>query len=419
MIDYDSLNVWHEKLLVGYLWRNQQGFIGFRYSEGWIEANGFPVSLRMPVADEAYPAEDDSLAHRFFANLLPEGGIRDWIVQERKIADTDFDLLRVIGGECAGALSILPVEREPDTDHEYTELSAEELSRLIRSGGRIQFTGSENEFRPRLSLAGAQNKCPVLLCDNRYYLPLRESPTSHILKFEVRDYRHLPVYEAFTTRLAKASGLPTVAIDLSKLDDDHYTCIRRYDRVYNKKGRLMRLHQEDLCQALGYGYNRKYQKDNGPAFSDCYNLIRDYTTEPAIDGRNLLLWLIFNYLAGNSDGHAKNLALLYESDGSIRLAPFYDLICTRAVEHIDVNLAFAIGGQANPGHITADHWQRLAGECDVGHRFLESLLRDTADRLLANLPLVKESFEHDCGEYPALQRIEQMVTAQCRRALQS
>ena len=411
MIDPDSLNVWFEDQLVGHLWRNATSAIGFRYASEWITESGFAISQTLSITNEEYSPED-AFAHRFFANLLPEGGVRDHIVRDLKIPNTDFELLRAIGGECAGALSILPVERTPSTNNKYRALDEVELEQLITRRGQI-YTALPPEHRPRLSLAGAQDKCPVLLKDGHYFLPEREAPSSHILKFEVSDYRHLPAYETFTTLLAKQIGLPVVNIELHQLHKISFAQIERYDRIW-ESAQLVRLHQEDFCQALGYGFDKKYQEHGGPSFANCYQLVQDVSTDPVIDTQNLLRWQIFNYLAGNSDGHAKNLSLLYFKNGEIRLAPYYDLICTRAIKRIDEHLAFDIGGQRDPGHVTDKHWQALAEQCDVSARFLKSLLNESTNLLLDNLETTKNLFEKQYGEYPALQRIEQVVRQQCR-----
>ena len=117
MRDPDILNVWHEKRLVGQLWRNTTGAIGFRYDPEWITGGGFAVSRSLPLAvrgkrSEGY-APEEGTAQRWFANLLPEGTVRENIVRDLKLPNTDFDLLCAIGGECAGALSILPADRQP------------------------------------------------------------------------------------------------------------------------------------------------------------------------------------------------------------------------------------------------------------------------------------------------------------------
>ena len=127
MLDPDGLNVWNDQRLVGYLWRNTQGLIGYRYEKEWLTQGGFAISHRLPLRQEDFVPEE-GLAHRFFANLLPEGGARDQVIRDLKIANTDFDLLRAIGGECAGALSILQAEQKPSTQYAYYELSEQELA---------------------------------------------------------------------------------------------------------------------------------------------------------------------------------------------------------------------------------------------------------------------------------------------------
>ncbi len=412
MIDPDALNVWCEQQLLGYLWRNQHDALAFRYEPAWIAAGGFALSCSLPLRRDDFSAED-GIAHRFFANLLPEGGVRERLVRDLKISDTDYNLLRAVGGECAGALSVMPVSQLPEQQPQYRVITEQELARLCRRGGGL-YALLPVDQRPRLSLAGAQDKCPILVKDHGYFLPMREAPSSHILKFELADYGHVPAYETFTTQLAGAVGLPVVDIELRSIGKSHYTLIPRYDRRWDEQGQVQRLHQEDFCQALGYGHNKKYQGDGGPSFAQCYRLVQDTSSQPAVDLPNLLRWQIFNLLAGNSDGHAKNLSLLHRPDGTIRLAPFYDLVCTRAIERIDTHLAFAVGGERNPGQIKAAHWVALAGQCDLKPRYLNKLINETARALLAQFSPTKEAFETRYGAYPALQRIEQIVNKQCR-----
>jgi serine/threonine-protein kinase HipA len=413
MIDPDALNVWNEQRLVGYLWRNSFGQIGFRYDSEWITGGGFAVSRTLPLgAGDA--AAEKGVAHRFFANLLPEGGVREHIVRDLRIPNTDFDLLRAIGGECAGALSILPVERQPSGERHYRPLTDGDLANLAARRGQV-YTAWPADERPRLSLAGAQDKCPILFQDEGYFLPQREAPSSHILKFELADYRHLPAYETFTTQLARAVGLPVVDIELRSIKHIRYALITRYDRVRDDRGELQRWHQEDFCQAMGYGHEKKYQSGGGPSFAQCYQLVRDACSEPAIDTQHLLRWQIFNVLVGNSDGHAKNLSLLHLLNGDARLAPFYDLVCTRAIERIDYHLALDVGGERNPSLIARPHWETLARQCDVRPRFLWNLVEEMATRLLESVASLRATFEERSGAYPALQRIERIVIKQCQR----
>lgn len=416
MSERDLLGVWYERDLVGQIWRNVDGVIGFRYTHEWIESGGLSVSRSLPAGGDGIFAPESGVAHRWFANLLPEGPVRERIVRDLKLPDTNFDLLAAIGGECAGALSILPEGRSPDIQRRYRELDDQDLSRLVARRGRV-YAASPPDERPRLSLAGAQDKCPLLIRDGRYFLPQGEAPSSHILKFDLADYRHVPAFEAFTTRLAGAIDLPVVDIDLKAIGRNRYVQIERYDRRLDDSGAVKRMHQEDFCQALDYGHERKYQEHGGPSFAQCYRLILDASSEPALDALHLLRWQIFNVLAGNSDGHAKNLSLLRSPDNVTRLAAFYDLVCTRAIERIDIHLAFEVGGERNPSLVTLDHWEALARECGVRPNFLRGRVIDLADALRVHVGGVRASFEANYGSYPALQRVEQVVNTQCGRVL--
>lgn len=418
MNDSDSLTVWSEDRLVAYLWRDRsspQG-MGFRYTKDWVQNGGFAISQRLPLTTAEFQVEAAGVVQQFFANLLPEGGVRTRAVRDHKIPDTDFDLLRAIGGDCAGALSILAIDRKPTSEGQYDLLSEEKLQKLVSQRG-LSHVGVSQNNRPRFSLAGAQDKCPVLIRDEHFHMPLQEAPSSHILKFEIPGYKNVPAYETFTTMLALSVGLPAVDVQFRRLKGKSYVCIARYDRHQDEDKKIHRLHQEDFCQALGYGYQYKYQEDGGPTFARCYRLVQDASTDPAIDSQSLLRWQIFNVLAGNSDGHAKNLSLLYSKEDQTRLAPFYDLVCTRAVSRIDENMALSVGGQRNPRIIRLQHWETEAQDCGIRPRFLQGLVKDSAHQLLKNLDRVRADFESLYGACPALQRVEKVIRKQCDQVL--
>ena len=419
MTGIDTLDVWYRGRdssvrLVGRLRRDDIGRIGFAYDARWCR-DGFAISCSLPLVEDEFPASV-ATAHRFFANLLPEGDARDRIVRALRIPNTDFDLLRAIGGECAGALaaSTAGSPAVADSADRYRALGENELAELAARRGYAR--RDESGHWPRLSLAGAQHKCPVLLRGDRYFLPANDAPSSHILKFEAADVRNVPAYETFTMALAKAMDLPVVEVEMCVAGGRHFVRIARFDRVVDEGGSIRRLHQEDFCQALGFGHERKYEADGGPSIADCVRLLRNTVTDPVIDIERLMNWQAFNWLAGNSDGHAKNLALLYR-DVEIRLAPFYDLVCTRAIARIDRRLAMAIGGESDPGQVNPSHWQALADECGIQWRFLQQRLQTMAERLSVKLAPVRAEFERRYGPWPALQRIEKVVVSQCRRVL--
>lgn len=411
----EILNVWYEQRLVGKVWRNMAGSIGFCYESDWVSGSGFMISCSLPLQEREF-APEDKVAHYWFANLLPEGDMREKIIKERKLPDTDFMLLRALGGECAGALSILPLDQEPTESRQYEQLADKDLSALVLRRGHPYIDWSKGHY-PRLSLAGAQYKCPVLFTDDQYYVPKSAAPTSHILKFDPQHYRNVPAYETFTTQLAASINLPVIDIVLCSIARNRFVRISRYDRIWDKDHKIRRLHQEDFCQALGLSSESKYQEDGGPSFADCYCLVQNISSNPVADAKHLLRWQIFNILVGNSDGHAKNLSLLYAQDGQIRLAPFYDLICTRAIVHIDHRIAVYVGGKRDPGTIALTHWHDLAKQCNVTTKSINKLILEVAEGLLQGVSSEREIFEEHYGPYPALQRIERIVNKQCQRIL--
>ena len=233
----------------------------------------------------------------------------------------------------------------------------------------------------------------MLLKDDHYWLPKKESPSSHILKFELSDYRHLPAYATFTTLRADAIELPLVDIQLRSIADAHFALIERWYRHPLENGRIARLHQEEFCQALDFGHQRKYREHGGPTVADCYQLVQDVSSDPANDVQHLLCWQAFNVLAGNSDGHAKKLSLLNRTNDEIRSVPFYDFVSTRAIERIDYRLAFSVGDKRNPVVVTLKQWETLANHCGLRPHFLRDHVLDVATRLLDNLQSVRKNFE--------------------------
>jgi serine/threonine-protein kinase HipA len=414
MYEIEYLNVWHESQMVGKIWCNTAGIIGFSYAKDWL-SKGFPISQNLPLQLEEFSPELGA-AHQFFVNLLPEADARRHIVRDLKISNSDFGLLKAIGGECAGALSLLPANLMPQNKSSYTELKDDEFNRLLLRKGQVSSVNTGDD-RPRLSLAGAQDKCPIFYNGGKFFLPKDASVSTHILKFEIDGYRNIPVYEYFLTQLAAEIGLPVVDIELRKHNKSFYLLIERYDRTKASNGDVIRCHQEDFCQALGFSYQHKYQQQGGPSFKHCYLLLQQLSIRPIQDVEVLIKWQIFNVLAGNSDGHAKNISLLYDKRHNVTLAPLYDLVCTRAIERIDARLAMSVGDEFNPELVLKKHWQQMAEEIDVRYPYLEKTILETAETLLMKTDKMIEEFEAVYGDCSALQRVKMVVTKQCKRAL--
>ncbi len=371
--------------------------LSFAYSTEWVDSSeAFAVSVSLPLSREPY---GEAAVRAYFFNLLPEGPVRRRLAGRLGISEgNDYDLLGAIGGECAGSLAIVRSPADAAAPGSYRRLSDAEVRAAIESGGALSALDGAHGIR--LSLAGAQDKLPVRVVDGALSLPIGNAASSHILKFDNRDFKHLPANEILTLRLAAALGLPTVRATLRRFGRTSASVVERYDRV-ERDGVVTRIHQEDFCQALGSPAERKYESEGGPSLAQCIRLIRDASAEPQIDALLLIRWQLFNAAVGNADGHAKNLSLLHAASG-FRLAPFYDLVCTRAYPRLDRRLALHFGGSADPATLGPAAWQRAATDLAVGERFLRDTARDLVESVHEHLGPVRREVERELGRHDFL-----------------
>ncbi len=405
-----ALTVFHEGTKVGVLRQTDEAELRFWYADSWLSSpESFPISLRMPLRGDAFGGE----AAAFFPNLLPEGNVRLRLARRLGLSvENDFDLLAAVGGECAGALTLLPEGQAPAAEStSYREISARDLVRLADGGGALPMLDGTEGLR--LSLAGAQDKVPVRMDGERILLPQGTAPSTHILKFESRDFKHLPANEVFTLMLARALAVSTVEATLLPVGRRSVLLVERYDRR-EEGSAVRRLHQEDLCQALAVPPARKYEKEGGPSFAECFAAVAQTSIDPAIDARAMLRWLAFNVMALNADGHAKNLSILYREGGCV-LAPAYDLVCTRAYPSLARALAMSVSGESDPTLLLRRHWEALAGTVGVGARFTIELVAQMADAMPSALREATREFRERYADSPALQLIVPKIRAQARR----
>jgi serine/threonine-protein kinase HipA len=407
------LGVFFEGHKVGLVTADESRFT-FAYDSSWLHAQAsFAISLSLPLVAGA---QTGPAAHSFFANLLPEGRIRALVARRLGVSeDNDFALLSALGGECAGAMVVATAAPKP-AKYAWRPLDSDELERL--SAGGAAFAEAVAGGGVRLSLAGAQDKLPVKLDGGRLYLPLGSSPSSHILKFASKDFKHMPTNEAFISALARACGLPAVATERLTIGKNQHLLVARYDRVVREDGTIIRLHQEDMCQALGLPPGRKYQEEGGPSFEQCFRTVADASVEPALDTRALLHWLVFNTVVGNADAHAKNLSLLRSRDGRVRLAPFYDLLSTAVYPGIATKLAMTIGGNDDPGHIRGRDWRRLAESVGVGPAFMIEIVRNLAEAIPERARTIAPELRTGRRDTPAAELILPVLRKRSRRLLQ-
>lgn len=413
-----SLVVWLGAEVVGRVRVDDDARFCFAYDEAWLaRASRRPISRSLPL----HPAEYvGGAAHTFFGNLLPEGIVRQAVCARLGISpDNDFALLQAIGGECAGALSLLEPEHQPVSpdEYQYEELAAPRLQSVIDDGVVPLLIGGAST---RLSLAGAQDKIPVAVLDGALHLPLNGAPSTHILKLPNPRYPHLPANEAFVLGLARAIGLDVVDAELVTSTDPPSLLVARYDRVRSDEPwPARRLHQEDLCQATATPPSRKYEAEGGPTLVGVTTVIRDHVFRPLVDVPRVIAWQAFNLVIGNSDGHAKNLSLLYEEGGAVRLAPLYDLVSTREYPGLDRKLAMTIGGRANPDEIGRAEWGALSRALRISERVVLDLVTGIAERSLEVLPAWTQAFRDASADHPVLQTLPAAITRRARRVLRS
>ena len=414
--------VWHHHRRVGALRENKKHVLHFAYDGAWLDGGRFPISIQLPLS----LGDREVDAHAFFEGLLPEGGPRQRICRQRGIAaEDDAGLLFAIGEDCAGALSVLPDGIEPDTRPAPPEkLTPAQIDRLVRSLG--EEAAAVIGDAQRSSLAGTQEKQPVVFDGESHALPNRANPSSHILKFETA--RWVCVAECMANDMARRVGLPVVDTEfLPAPADDGVPCLRieRYDRARDVDGRLQRLHQEDMLQALGLPAALKYQRYGGPSIGDVADVLRVHTARPAEALARLRDWQILNCLIGNWDGHGKNLALMYAPGQSVpTLAPFYDLI---SIEFLNLlrpetwsrDMAFSIGEHDVPERITRSDWLSFAGALGMPPRRLLDRLGELASEMPGVARAAREAFTQVHGDASAYKKLEETVRRRCRWTLQS
>jgi serine/threonine-protein kinase HipA len=409
----DELQVRAGALAVGRLTAGEGGVRSFRYDASWLEDEAaFPVSLSLPMQADEHRGD---AARFFFGNLLPEGATREAICGRLGISsENDWALLRAIGGECAGALSVVPPgEAPPDpAQYRYEPLSDKALQALVSDVDAVPLLLGGPPTR--LSLAGAQSKLPVTVREGKLYLPSAGAPSTHILKLPNERFPHLTTNEAFVMGLAARIGLPVARAQLLVVTTPPSLLVERFDRRSDQHGPPFRLHQEDLCQALGLHRSSKYEQEGGPTLARAIALVRAHVDDPLDAVRRLIQWQAFNVAAGNADSHGKNLALLYESAGRLRLAPFYDLLCTRIYPRHVRLLAMSVGGAQNPDAITRAHWEGLAAELGIGARVVIDIVRTLAEECLAAIAGQTDEHAERYGKQ-TLQGIPTLVRKSARR----
>jgi serine/threonine-protein kinase HipA len=412
----------------GELHEDGAGRYQLAYSPSWqTDEAATPLSLSMPLAERLH---GDDVVRPFLRNLLPdnEDVIQRWAKTYQVSPGNPFALLQHVGEDCAGAVQFVAPERLTAIDAGeggIEWLDDVEVGRRLRELRRDPTAWHATETG-QFSLAGAQAKMALHrdAGTGRWGAPHGAVPTTHILKPAVTGFDDHDLNEHLCLEAARLAGLTAARSSVAAFDGERAIVVERYDRRVLPDGRLVRAHQEDLCQALGIPPSDKYQSEGGPGPQQIGELLRRRTPVPAIATEDVGAFveaLGLNWVLAGTDAHAKNYSLLL-SRRQVRLAPLYDVASFLPYDAYvpKLKMAMRIGGEYRVGRIEGRHWRRLADEVGLDGDAVVGRIGDLAAKLpgameeAASAPAVAELG----SELPG--RLVEVVTAravECERAL--
>ncbi|MTJ82246.1 MAG: type II toxin-antitoxin system HipA family toxin [Telmatospirillum sp.] len=412
---HEPLRVLLNNRLVGHLNKASSGAIDFRYDQSWLDwEHALPVSLSLPLREDSYRGEP---VVAVFDNLLPDSDALRRRVAEKVGADgaDAYSLLATIGHDCVGALQF--VGDADDVSGDTTTITGEavsddEIEALLGNLAQAPL-GLDREDAFRISVAGAQEKTALLWHDGRWLKPHGTTPTTHIFKTQIGrlpggiDLSNSVENEYYCLKLAAAFGLPAASAEIRSFGATTALVIERFDRRWTRDGRLLRLPQEDCCQALSVPPTRKYQSEGGPGMIEILTLLKG-SDRPLEDQASVLKTQILFWLIGATDGHAKNFSVFLGPGDRYRLTPLYDVLTAQPsfdagqVEAKQMRLAMAAGGNRHYriGDIVGRHFAQT-GEASGLPR---SLIREVIEQMT------------DTAE-DALRRIENVLPADFPEAI--
>jgi serine/threonine-protein kinase HipA len=405
--------------LAGRLEKETSGAIRFQYDESWLAWHySFAISLSLPLRETAYQGAP---VVAVFDNLLPDNPNTRRRVAERTGAQgTDaYSLLEQIGRDCVGAMQFLPEEMAPEVAGIHGEqISDSEIERLLDSLAGVPL-GIDPEHEFRISIAGAQEKTALLFHNGGWMRPIGTTPTTHILKPQlgeiptstgVIDMAASVDNEHYCLQLLAAFGLTVASTEIKTFGKRRVLVVERFDRQQANDGRLLRLPQEDCCQALGVPPSRKYQStveghQNGPSALDILRLLRS-SDEPGHDQLAFFKSQILFWLIGATDGHGKNFSIFLRPGGGFQLTPFYDVLSAQPafdkeqIPHRSHKLAMSAGRSRKYKilEISGRHFVETGKEAGLGPTPIRQAMAEILDTAPQALVVARAQMPNDFAE---------------------
>ncbi len=409
-----ELLVWMNGEWVGTWSVGRTGYHRLDYAPSWrASARSRPLSLSLPLT-ASNRLEGDAVRN-YFDNLLPDSdGIRKRISARFRTKGTDaFSLLQAVGRDCVGAVQLLPPGVTPEGFDQlnYEALTADQIEKHLGALGSEAGVGSQDDEEGwRLSIAGAQEKTALLQVNGQWCRPLGATPTTHILKppIGVTPGRNLDLRlsienEWLCNQIVRELGLPAAECQIQDFGARRALVVKRFDRSWHSQGWIIRLPQEDLCQAKGVASDQKYEQRGGPGIDACLEVLKGGEAFHE-DGRAFLCaQLLFWFLAA-IDGHAKNFSLFVLPGGRYRMTPLYDVLSAwpligttpNALQYKKTKLAMAVRGKTahyKLSEIQYCHWEDLAKRSAVDGAW--EVMQDMTHRLDAALTAVEQRLPAD------------------------
>lgn len=380
------LTIWMHGLPVARVEKGRHARLRLTYSQIAIDRYGLGtplLSLVFPIRTEKYP---HGVTRAFLDGLLPEGEARLVIAKKFGVArDDTYGLIEAIGRDCAGAIVIQPGDDPPHpaTTRNAAPLDEDALAALVADlkSAPLGVAGDV-----RISLGGVQEKLVLTrMPDGRWGKPVDGAPSTHILKPEIAGLPNTVENEAFCMRLANHLGLAVAAIDVITVGGRKLLVVERFDRIVALDGAVVRLHQEDFCQASGLPPEQKYEQDGGPSLRDIADILQTQAPESV---ERFLRAVTFNVLIGNGDAHAKNFSLLHLLNGTLELAPLYDLMST--IGYGSSHLAMYIDDVRQIARATGIRIVNEALRWGVARGRAIEVVEDLLDRILAAADMTRQ-----------------------------
>lgn len=363
----DVLVALADSRIMGEIRRSPGGRLTFVYDEDWRRSPGaYPLSLSMPLVIAEH---EHGRIEPWLWGLLPdnEAILARWGQRFQVSSRNAFALLSAVGEDCAGAIQLAPPDRVSTLIEagkgSVAWLSSRDIAERLALLRKDQSAWRVARDTGQFSLAGAQPKTALLFDGKRWGVPSGRMATTHILKPPIEAFDGHAENEHICLALAQALDIPAARSQVLRFENEVAIVVERYDRLRSRAG-IRRLHQEDLCQALGVPPTKKYQSEGGPSATEMLEVIRSHSGQPQEDAWTFARAQVFNWLIGGTDAHAKNFSVLIGTGGRVRLAPLYDVASTLAYDFDPrkLKLATKIGGKYLLEEIGPRQWEKFATE---------------------------------------------------------